>query len=124
MSRALLTLSRFHVARRYSSYNGRRKWAVRPLTRMQFLFWRACSGNCPIPRGVRLRARFGCGKIRLCSIELTQGEIAIGALRSARYPIAILPAGDIWEARQQYCDDTRGAMCHAVSKSSRRFADF
>jgi hypothetical protein len=82
---------------------------------MRFRSRRIFSGDGPVPRGVRLSARLGGGKIGLCLIRPAQSEIAVGAVRSFGYRVAIcLRAGDAGTTRQHHCDDPRCPMCHAV----------
>jgi hypothetical protein len=72
---------------------------------MRFAFWKVCSGDCPHPRGVRLSARFRSGKIGLSPVKLTEAEIAIGALWSLGYRLAIhLCARCAQKTRQRYCN--------------------
>jgi len=79
------------------------------------LLRRLGSGDGPIPGRVRLRARFGGGKIGLGLIRPAERKIAIGAVRSVGDRIAIRRrAGDAGTTRQRHRDKDRCLMCHAA----------
>ena len=108
----------------YAERNRATRWLMRASCCLSsptwFPFRRVSSSDCPIPRGVGLRARPVGGKIRLRTIELISAEVTIGACRSARYPFAIrLRVRDGGRGQQQDCDETCGPRCHTASRPAR-----
>jgi hypothetical protein len=86
----------------------------------RFGFRWVCSGDCAIPRGVRLCERPVSGQIRLRTVVLAQGEVAIGACRSRRYRFAIRPRiRNCRRSNQQDADETCSLRCHTASRRAR-----
>jgi hypothetical protein len=86
-----------------------------PSVLRRVISWSGRSGDGPIPRGLRLSTRSGRSKIRLSSIELSEGKIAIGALRSGKYRVAInLRTSGAGQIHEHHCHEPCCPMSHAV----------